>query len=374
MKNYLLLTASAVLVLSSCSNNEIVENYDLQKDGPKKMSFSTYVPGATRALFEAEQADLETLNNQGFQLVTSYVEDGERYTTAGSMKKLDNVWSMVDNIEGVQTVIDLTWPASDNQKVGFYAFYPESAKTITLKQNGEDVTTDAFSFDEPVSASNDAYLLVDPSKAEFAKTDYMVAQSTLSYSETEESGNVQLDFTHILGQVDVRIVCTDERYNFEVGNVVLTAPNAQGYKFANGNTPGEFYLGTLENEGVSYTLDEIGISSGYFDEEGNHIHGNSVPVVADITKTSSEQNYGSLMVVPGACQISLCYRGTSKDKEESEVLDTQFTEWNSVEFDVVRAHKSVVVIKLDPDVHSMTFSVDVENWTEETPVTLDEMI
>jgi hypothetical protein len=372
MKNYLLLTASAVLVLSSCSNNEIVENYDLQKDGPKKMSFSTYVPGATRALFEAGQADLDTLNNQGFQLVTSYVEDGERYTTAGSMKKLENVWSMVDNIEGVQTVIDLTWPASDNQKVGFYAFYPESAKTVTIEQNGEDVTTEAFSFDDPVSASNDAYLLVDPSKAEFARTDYMVAQSSSSYSETTD-GNVQLDFTHILGQVDVRIVCTDARYNFEVGNVVLTAPNAQGYKFANGNTPGEFYLGTLENEGVSYTLDEIGISSGYFDEQGNHIHGNTVPVVADITKTSSEQNYGSLMVVPGLCQISLCYRGTSKDKTESEVVGTQYTEWNSVEFDVVRAHKSVVVIKLDPDVHSMTFSVEVENWTEETPVTLDEM-
>ena len=373
MKNYLLLTASAVLVLSSCSNNEIVENYDLQKDGPKKMSFSTYVPGATRALFEAEQADLDTLNNQGFQLVTSYVEDGERYTTAGSMKKLENVWSMVDNIEGVQTVIDLTWPASDNQKVGFYAFYPESAKTITKKQNGEDVTTEAFSFEEPVSASNDAYLLVDPSKAEFAKTDYMVAQSTLSYSETEESGNVQLDFTHILGQVDVRIVCTDERYNFEVGNVVLTAPNAQGYKFANGNNPGEFYLGTLENEDVSYTLDAIGISGNFFSDGTFNIHGNNVPVVADITKTSSEQNYGSLMVVPGACQISLKYRATSVDKEEGLVLNTEFTSWLSVEFDVVRARKSVVVIKLDPDVHSMTFSVDVENWTEATSVTLDEM-
>ena len=41
MKNYLLLTASAVLVLSSCSNNEIVENVELKNDGPKTVNFQT---------------------------------------------------------------------------------------------------------------------------------------------------------------------------------------------------------------------------------------------------------------------------------------------------------------------------------------------
>ena len=327
MKNYLLLTASAVLVLSSCSNNEIVENNDLKNDEPKTMKFQTYVPGATRAIW-AEEAIGENVRNNGFYLWTNQtkVVNGEEEQVEGLMTfDGEREWVMGDE--------QLQWSTDLNAEVTFYAGY---------SNNGSD---DLYVSDE---ADFGGMVLGGINVAD-GDNDYMFAADTASYNKA--NGNVTLNFSHILSQVEVRVGGTTENYNYEVAGVVLSAPYSNYYHIA------DKAFVVQDEETTDYELYD-GISA-----DGVTV-ADALAVGLLEKYAEQEQVYSKIMVVPGECSLRLKYRiyadgenpGWSSIGYEDD--DQSFT------FNVQAGYRNIVNVKLNPATRAMTFSVDVVTWTD----------
>ncbi len=334
MKNYLLLTASAVLVLSSCSNNEIVENQDLKTDGPKTMNFQTYVPGATRAI-NAQEATVVSVEEKGFYLFTDLTKlvQGKEEQVKGKMSFLgDDVWAMGED--------QLEWPVDLNQQVHFYAVY-------TDKEEDEFNVVQTDDFGDVLRGFD----------ANEGINDYMVAADTSNYKT--RNGQVSLNFEHILAQVEVRIVGTVSGYKYEVGGVTITAPESKSLIM------GEKSF-VDENDTVVYKLDNSGISSN------GTIYSNSTNL-SDLT----DNVYGKLMVVPGTCYLSMKYRiygedegapeawestGYYTDEAEPNMNNVDIESQETHSFEVLQGYNNIITIKLNPETRAMTFNVDVASW------------
>jgi hypothetical protein len=342
MKNYLLLTASAVLVLSSCSNNEIVENHDLKTDGPKTMNFLTYVPGATRALVEAEEATDVKVQETGFYLFTD-----QTVLVQGKEEQLKGFMTFDENNGYVMSGQQLQWPTDLSQDVQFYAVYSAS---------GED---DNFS----VTETGDFGKVLRGFDFTSGENDYMVAADTSNYNKN--NGNVTLNFQHILAQVEVRVVGTVPGYVYEVGGVTITAQQSSSLVMDEGNSFVD------ENDTIVYKLDECNIS-----DDGNV---NSTPnQLVLLSNYTNDDVYGKLMVVPGTCYLSMKYRiyaqnengpenwestGYYAEEGQKKVVDIESQSTKS--FDVVQGYKNIITIKLNPETRAMTFNVSVASWDED---------
>lgn len=335
MKNYLLLTASAVLVLSSCSNNEIVENKELKNGEPKKMSISAYVPGMTRGLYDAQEADADSLKEYGFALLTSQVnEDYEMFRTQMAFNSENNVWGPASG------EAEPTWPSDPNEEVKFYGVYPPEA----VGEDGLETLVDggyALGIEGGGSATQDL----------------MVAYTTKSLSESD-GGNVTLDFSHILAKVEVKFVGTQEGYNYEVGAVQLTAKKATNYRFGIGFSVPETASDTV------YKLDNIeGVSIGKFQKENGDVPGNTV--------TANETlDYAKLLVVPGQCTLDLCYGIALPD---SPINAKELPDNNKITFNAVAGRRNIVIISLTPSSKAMTFTVNVTDWEDNDENTEEEI-
>lgn len=324
MKNYLLLTASAVLVLSSCSNNEIVENKELKNGEPTKMSISAYVPGMTRGLYEAVETTEAMFKESGFALLTSqFNEDYEMFRTQMAFNSENNVWGPASG------EAEPTWPSDPSEVVDFYGVYPSEA----VGDGGLE------------SLGDDEYALAYDGSAD---QDLMIAYTTKSLSESN-GGNVILDFSHVLAKVEVKFVGTQEGYNYEVGAVQLTAKKATNYRFGIG-----FSVPETEND-TTYKLDNIdGISIGKFQKDNVDVTGNTVTA-------NDTLDYAKLFVVPGQCTLDLCYGIALSD---SPINATELPDNNKITFNAVAGRRNIVIISLTPSSKAMTFTVRVTDWVD----------
>ena len=328
MKNYLLLTASAVLVLSSCSNNEIVENKELKNGEPTKMSISAYVPGMTRGLYEAVETTEAMFKEAGFALVTDQFDDeGLMFRTQMAFNSENSVWGSAAGAAKPE------WPSDPAEEVQFYGVYPsEAIGDLGLKSLGDDEY--ALPIEEGGSAT----------------TDLMVAYTSSSLASSGNgsgNGEVRLDFSHVLAKVEIKFIGAQEGYNYEVGKVELTAPKATEYRF---NTASF----TSESDSI-YKLDEItGISIGEFQIKGVNVDGNEVT-------TAEAVDYGELMVVPGQCTLNLGYRIALPD-QSVEAKET--TSQNQITFTAQAGRRNVVIVTLAPSAKAMSFTVYVTGWTD----------
>ena len=330
MKNYLLLTASAVLVLSSCSNNEIVENKELKNGEPTKMSISAYVPGMTRGLYEAVETTEAMFKESGFALLTSqFNEDYEMFRTQMAFNSENNVWGPA---AGAATP---EWPANPSEVVEFYGVYPpEALSEDGLVSLGDDEY--AYGLEEDLSGTQDLML---------AHTSKSLAAST--------NGDVTLDFSHVLAKVEVKFVGKQAGYNYQVGNVKLTTPKAIEYRF----NYSEFSL--AEAQTVVYDLDEItNVTDDVFKIEGETVDGNAV--------TTDTLNYGQLMVIPGECSLSLGYSIAMPNQTAKAVTLNE-----PITFTAQAGVRNIVVVTLAPKAKDMTFTVNVGGWTNGTTTERD---
>ncbi|MBQ7237257.1 MAG: fimbrillin family protein [Bacteroidales bacterium] len=328
MKNYLLLTASAVLVLSSCSNNEIVENKELKNGEPKKMSISAYVPGMTRGLYDAKEADVDSLKKYGFALLTSQVnEDYEMFRTQLAFNSENNVWGPASG------EAEPAWPANPTETVEFFGVYPPEA----VGEDGLEIVVDG-GYALPFEGSADQ--------------DLMIAHTSKSLAASN-NGNVRLDFSHVLAKVEVKFVGKQAGYNYQVGNVKLTTPKATEYRF----NYSEFSL--AEAQTVEYDLDEItNVTDDVFKIEGETVDGNAV--------TTDTLNYGQLMVIPGECSLSLGYSIAMPDQTAKAVTLNE-----PITFTAQAGVRNIVVVTLAPKAKDMTFTVNVGEWTNGTTTERD---
>lgn len=339
MKNYLLLTASAVLVLSSCSNNEIIEKKDVKNGEATKMSISAYVPGMTRGYtFEdAPEADMDSLKEHGFFLLTS-INLGDDDYLQGHMRFDNN-----NSVDGVWTLQDVSeeyvyWPSDPNEDVNFYAAYSSTGMTA-----------------EDIVESADDGMILNVSTAD-GKEDYMAADTALSLSKTP-TGVVDLTFEHILAQVVVRIVGTDENYEYHVGGVQLKAPKSSQYKFSTNS-----FLIDEEEDPKTFDLDDIGITAlgTEFDVDNTGLPKyNTVPSVDD-----EETNYGEVLVVPGACSLSFYYETTVGSNTGKLVSVGNNDGDKKIEFTALKGYRNIVTVRIDPITKAMTFSVSLVGWQD----------
>jgi hypothetical protein len=343
MKNYLLLTASAVLVLSSCSNNEIVENHDLKTDGPKTMNFQTYVPGATRALVEAEEASNASIEENGFYLFTD-----QTVLVEGKEEQVKGFMTFDENDGWVMSGQQLQWSTDLNQEVQFYAVYSAS---------GQD---DNFS----ITQTGDYGKVLSGFDLTSGENDYMIANDTSSYNTA--NGNVALNFAHILAQVEVRIVGAEAGYDYYVGGVKITAPKSQSLIM--GDT-----TFVDESETVVYALDEAELNISGNVQQGE----TKVPLQSEYT---DDDVYAKLMVVPGTCSLSMKYlipiadqgpsgdwlsTGYAVDDYGNNSPNIDIEAQGTKTFEVRQGYRNIITIKLNPKTKAMTFSVTVADWENE---------
>ncbi|MBP5717081.1 MAG: fimbrillin family protein [Bacteroidales bacterium] len=232
MKKYFILAASAVAVLSSCSNEEISEVSVVPETSKKAIEISAYTPGLTR--FDAVEAALRNLaagsdinpEGAGFYLTAKYTADA-KYETL-----MDGVHFYADTLESSQgkCTIDenedekmFYWPG---QTVDFYAYH---AGVHNTEGNEPCVLS--------VDAADDAKLIIniqnnDDDQPE-VENDIMVAYKQAS------DGVVALDFKHVMAQVKI-IVNYDSVYQavnratFSLENLSLEAPLGSEYNFGDG--------------------------------------------------------------------------------------------------------------------------------------------
>ena len=319
MKNYLLLTASAVLVLSSCSNNEIVENKELKNGEPKKMSISAYVPGMTRlGNYSAVETTEAMFKEAGFTLVTDQFEDGEMFRTQMAFNSENNVWGPAAG------EAEPAWPANPTETVEFFGVYPADAIGEGLQNLGDDEY--ALAFDGSV------------------ERDLMIAHASESYVSST-NGAVSLDFSHVLAKVEVRFTAVQEGYGYEVGKVQLTAPKATEYSFRSQFNSEADSLFSLD------TIDEIDGAS--FKSEGGNISGQEV-------RAGDTVSFVNMMVVPGECTLNLGY----KIAPQNQLGDQEIQECESIPFTAVAGRRNIVIITLSPSDKAMTFNVSVAGWED----------
>ena len=344
MKNYLLLTASAVLVLSSCSNNEIIENNDANNAESTKMTFAIYIPGMTRAVYEAEEAEEAELQASGFQLITSLVDEasGEFIAPMMQYNSTNNVFEPVDGVT-------LEWPTKADSLISFYAAYAPDAAFID------------GAFDEAGS-----WKVVE---GEFngvtGEQDLMVATKQTSLEES--NGTVVLNFEHILSQVEVRVVGTTEGYDYYT-HVMFKAPKSNTYSFEDKsfvvNAPDDII------DMQDYNLDGLSICGdvpyGDFQTAVDESSALGKQVVLE-NNYKDDDVYAKLMVVPGTCTMEVFYKValTNPDLTVAQLNEIDlYQNSEEISFDVEAGKRNLVIIRLNPVTRTMNFSVQVTSWLE----------
>lgn len=343
MKNYLLLTASAVLVLSSCSNNEIVENKELKNAEPTKMTFATYIPGMTRAVYEAEEAEEAELQASGFQLITSLKENDEEFIAP--MMQYNSTNNVYEPVDGVV----LEWPTKADSVISFYAAYAPDAAFID------------GAFDEAGSWK----VVEGEYNGVTGEQDLMVATKQTSLAES--NGTVRLDFEHILSQVEVRVVGTTEGYDYYT-HVMFKAPKSNTYSFEDKsfvvNAPDDII------DMQDYNLDGLSICGdapyGDFQTAVGESSALGKQVVLE-NNYKDDDVYAKLMVVPGTCTMDVFYKValTNPDLTAAQLNDIDlYQNSEEISFDVEAGKRNLVIIRLNPVTRTMNFSVQVTGWTD----------
>ncbi len=329
MKKYFVLAASAAVVLgSSCSNEEISEVSALPENGKKAIEISAYTPGLTRYL--ASEATIGNLvydaseNKGGFSLTGVYEVDNElKY-----IENMNEALCTVDTLNGNScSLVDgkiVMWPTgvtSDTQ-FSFYAYCPAGSDNVSLNEENGTLTVSYID----------------------GETDVMAA------SNTATAGNpVALGFKHLLAQV-VLDVQYDSVYVKKLGDVSgtqltslsLSAPSTSSYDFVDNAI-------TADPETLSvYTFVEGAVS--LLDEFGDAPSG--------IAMIPAAGNDGT------TCELSVAYNFQLSNGQE-----LQYTKKANVK--IIAGYKNVINVTVKGDTPiSITATVGEWETAEDQDLTL----
>lgn len=219
MKKYLFFAASAVVALSSCSNEEISEVSVLPDSSKNPIDFTVYAAGATR--YSAKEAGIDSLVYKsetglgGFSLTGVYTVDNK----LEYIENLNNAVYTADAVADVHSCSSVNgtlamWPSgvSGDMEYSFYAYYPagsQSPASLNAEQGKLNIT------------------VVDP------VTDVMAAYESATAGES-----VALGFKHLLAQVEINVQYDEDyfgsvgAYTAELTSLSLRAPQYSTYDFA----------------------------------------------------------------------------------------------------------------------------------------------
>lgn len=192
MKKIFFVAAATALALSSCSDNEI--NSIAVEKAQAPISISVYNQGQTRVT-ETVLSDLEA----GFQLKAF---NGATPWINATVTASGGAWIIGDGNTNYY------WPGNDATAITFYGLYSPGSETI----------------------ANDGTVTFTPN----GDSDIVASYKSISYGDTNETGMVSLQFSHINAQVAVATAVGDNTtdFGFEIEEIVYKVPTSCVYDFA----------------------------------------------------------------------------------------------------------------------------------------------
>lgn len=205
MKKVILGFAACALVLSSCTENDILENEPVAQ----KIEFSNLNDRVTKAANDSK-SDYGVYAIWSEAVNSLYINnlsvDGEANTYAGAYY----------------------WPYNNNQTLSFYAYAPYKADTEVVTEGV--VTLPAATPTSPIGTSLDITYKVKPTVNE----DFTIATPTggIKYNNTENK--VTLSFNHMLSKIKIVPVLSEELeeagYSLVVESIVAHIKNVTQYQ------------------------------------------------------------------------------------------------------------------------------------------------
>jgi len=337
MKKILFATASAVLVLSSCSS-EISESFETKYDSRTPLTVSTYVPGLTRqaAGDAAGIAGIDSLKSpiKGFWLNAAINDSKNSVMLDTALYKYDFEYQGWYNVISDEEVY---WPMEPSTEVTFYGFY--NAQNLEASIGNDMIDVHSGEID-----------LVDVDGA----TDLMAACTTTSLLANNGNGNVSLDFKHILAQVTCVIspAFRSDAYQYVVGDVTIHATNKKSYNFS-----AQGFVSSDAAEYSSYAVNKGTVVDGAINLETTVTEQTPGDVIEETSQVGR-----TIMVTPGDCDLEITYEVNLVNDGEvvKRTLKTGIASFNAV-----AGKNNVLTITLSPEQVPLGVSATVSDWAEE---------
>lgn len=251
MKRKCILGLAGLMVLGACTNDEVI---DVKQTG--SIDLRPLIENSTRAT-------ATTVANLG-----SFKVDVLKGTeTYGAMTVTGS-----DN-GGTWTTSPLTyWPSNASQQLDFYAYAPTSTEGVTIDNTGKKITS------------------YTPSTTVAAQKDLVIAYNTGTKTANEASG-VPLLFKHALSQIEVKAKCANANMKVEI----------IGVKVVSVAKDGTFTFPTATTQSGQGKELALGLWNTASSQKTAYMVRNSAPV--ELTKTAQSlmpSTSGTFMLIPQA--------------------------------------------------------------------------
>lgn len=205
MKKNLLFLASGLIILASCSKDELIE---VNNSG--NIKFRPAIGAVTRA------NNVLNKSNMGSFKVTAYSDaETSNFFTDLEVESKDqgNTWN---------TKKTYYWPTSGTLK--FFAYSPKDISNVSIDNNSQKIAD--FSPAEDVATQKDV----------------VVSVNTGTKEQNEQSG-VNINFKHILSQIEVQAKCSNPNIQVEVKGIKLCQiPSKSTFTFPSSITEQSFEI------------------------------------------------------------------------------------------------------------------------------------
>ena len=317
MKKNLLMAITAVMVMSSCSKNEMV---DTTVSANTPIGFSSYMGTTTKgvSLDPASFLEFEVSAYHTTEAITATGAKTE-YINADKVTKNGNTWASTDTHY---------WPTTGN--LSFYAYAPLTYVTY-VKATG--ATMPGITYTSPVAVAE--------------QKDVVVAKAEDKKSATDGSAPVAMTFGHALTKVNFSATGAEAGFTYNVTSLkVANVKNVGTYTFLT-NPAWE----TTEDAAVEY---------GYFTGKKD--------VLTTGTKLQDNDD-ASLMLIPqnaSAITVTVAYT-VSKDGVEISNTPAAVTTLAGT-WEIGKNIRYNLTLPVNGK--KITFTASVENWADETPGTV----
>lgn len=251
MKRKCILGLAGLMVLGACTNDEVI---DVKQTG--SIDLRPLIENSTRAT-------ATTVANLG-SFKVDVLKDTETY---GAM-------TVTGSDNGTKwTTSPLTyWPSDASQQLDFYAYAPTSTTGVTIDNTGKKITS------------------YTPSTTVADQKDLVIAYNTGTKTANEASG-VPLLFKHALSQIEVKAKCANANMKVEIIGVKVVSVAKDGtFTFPTATT----------QSGTGHEL-ALGLWNTASSQKTAYMVRNSAPV--ELTKTAQSlmpSTSGTFMLIPQA--------------------------------------------------------------------------
>lgn len=343
MKKVFLLAATAILVLASCTKNQIIETPSDQKT----IGFSAFTHLSTKALpITGGNIITETANIK----VYSYLMNGITSTTTTNTAFFDDVLDYTSS--AWQTDPVRYWPSTTvgtaTKSLSFFAFYPSDAAVSNYAADNYLAS----------SANKPSFTYTVPAVAD--QKDLLVASKEhQTYKGCATDGQIDFQFAHALSQIafSAKGDMAALKYkvtNITIGNTITADIYPTGTYTYGATTPWSSITGTK----TTYSYPNAGFPAAGID-------GTTVTVL-DGKVNSSTVNNTYLMLLPQTVTNSKINVTYSVEDAAGNVILPSTTKTTDITYTWAPGSKYTYILTLPSDTYPITYSVDVTDWNNAT--------